>query len=107
MADDQPPPQEKKPVGRPVGSIGNNKRNVRELVETAFNRSLPDMLTDVYRELDEPRDRAKLLLELMPYCYPKLQTVEVKRDPVDQAADQDKVSATKDLINKLIEMRKK
>lgn len=70
----------KKIGGRKKGSINKIKTTVREAVETALNGSLPEILIDQYSLMSDPEAKVKLLLELMPYCYPKLSSQDVSME---------------------------
>ena len=69
----------KKTGGRPKGAPNRDKRVVKEIVEAALGRSLPEEILSHYVNLKstKPVMAAKIAEGLMPYCYPKLQSIEV------------------------------
>jgi len=64
----------KRGVGRPAGSLnkvsGQVKEIISELVQTGLETLKADML-----EL-KPRDRARILIELLPFVVPKMSATE-------------------------------
>lgn len=63
-------------AGRKKGALNQDKRIVRDIVEKALGKSLPDEIVSTLHALEDD-EKARTLLGLMPYCYPKLQSVEV------------------------------
>jgi hypothetical protein len=89
--------------GRQKGSLNKNKLAVREIVEKALGKTIPESLLEIAESLD-PEKRANLLMDLMPFCYPKLQTIECTMDESEalseskEAMHQETISWIKELF---------
>lgn len=72
--------------GRKPGAQNKDKRIVREILEAALGRSLPE---EVLRTLDglPPSKRCEILVSLMPYCYPKLQSIQVQHEELNSKSE--------------------
>lgn len=92
----------KKLGGRKPGSINKSKAIVREIVEKALVKSIPERLLELSN--GKPELEAEVLLDLMPYCYPKLSAVEHSGE-LDNPAGNDAVKALTEELLKITEAR--
>lgn len=51
---------------------------VRDIVEEMLNCSLPERVMQLCRNINDERLELDVMLDLMPYCYPKYQAVELQ-----------------------------
>lgn len=75
-------PGHKKIGGRPKGGKNLKKVILREVIETALlGKSIPEYIMEKIntdpRLKSDPRLEIDILMDLMPYCYPKVQAVEI------------------------------
>lgn len=89
--------------GRQKGVPNKSKTLVRDIVEKALGQTIPERLLDISQNLD-PKEQASLLMDLMPFCYPKLQTIECTMDESEalseskEARHQEAISWIKELF---------
>lgn len=88
----------KKSRGRKPGSQNKSRQLVREIVESALKKSIPARLLELSK--GSPDVERETLLDLMPYCYPKLQAVEHS----GEVANPDGNDAVKALTEELIKI---
>jgi len=81
--------------GRPKGSPNKDKRTVRDIIEGVLGKSIPERLLELAKM--KPQQEQDILIALMPYTYPKLQSTEVKADETTHAIGE-KVQALKNDI---------
>lgn len=62
--------------GRQKGTPNRSKVFVKEIVEAALGKSIPDRLLEIAKA--QPREEKEILLALLPYAYPKLQSTEIE-----------------------------
>lgn len=62
--------------GRQKGTPNKDKRTVREIVETALGKAIPERIMELVAYM-EPEREIELLLDLLPYTYPKKKEVAV------------------------------
>lgn len=77
-------------AGRVAGVPNKNKAVCREIIELALGKSLPDKIAELAEQIRDPKDKAQILSGLMPYCYPKLATVEVVSTPEEKVIELEK-----------------
>lgn len=77
--------------GRPKGSQNKVTSTVRETIEKALGKSLPEEIIEGYLQVkrSKPAMALKVLEGLMKYCYPTLQSITV--DAHHEIEDQDQV----------------
>ena len=63
--------------GRQKGTPNKDKLLCRELVEAVLGGPIPEKISQLALEIHDKKERANILSGLMPYCYPKLTSVEV------------------------------
>lgn len=63
--------------GRVKGSQNKDKAVVRSIIEAALGHSIPDEIMKHYEQIRAPMDKINILLQIAPYCYAKLQSIEV------------------------------
>lgn len=93
----------KKYGGMKKGFVHSQKQIVRQTVESALKKSIPDRLIELLETAD-PEKEIQVLLDLMPYCYPKLQAIEVSQDPDDQSAQQEEVKKLAEWLKRVREI---
>lgn len=70
-------PGHEKKGGRKKGTPNRDKAQVRAIVECCLGKSIPERLMELVGGKNaDPEAERDLLLDLMPYCYPKLASVE-------------------------------
>lgn len=79
--------------GRPKG-VTSKRLLVREIIEKCLGRTLPEDLLDMANK--NPKLAMDIKIALLPYCHPKLQSIEVRAD-IDATLD------TSEQVNQLIE----
>jgi hypothetical protein len=62
--------------GRPKGSENKIKKELREQLSGFVEEKLEN-IDSIYEGLN-PRDKVKLLTEILPYCIPKFNSIDVK-----------------------------
>lgn len=69
-----------KPPGSGIkkGQDQLRKTAVKEIIETALHQSIPERILQRLEEIKDKQFEVDVLLDLMPYCYPKLQAIEVQ-----------------------------
>lgn len=70
---------QKKTGGMKKGFISPQKQIVREVIEKSLGKSIPERLMELSG--GDPDKETDILLDLMPYCYPKLQALQISHDP--------------------------
>ena len=64
--------------GRPKGAKNKTKNEVKEVLQDILEKNIDTVQTDL--DSLEPKDRLKIMLELMSYIVPKMRSVEVDVD---------------------------
>lgn len=58
------------------GTVRTERQLVREIVEAAYEgKPIPERLAEIAKK--SPQKEIDILLALMPYCYPKLQAIDL------------------------------
>lgn len=65
----------KKLGGRAKGQVSSEKKLAREIIEGVLKKTIPERLLEIAQR--QPAKETEILLALLPYCYPKLQSMEV------------------------------
>lgn len=82
-------------VGHPkFGGVqkGYVYRPMREIIELALGKSMPQQILEEINQIDKPVERASLLIQLMAYVYPKLKQIDhVTADALDGMTDEQKI----------------
>ena len=60
-------------LGRPKGSLNSVNRDLREMIGEILAGNFAEI--DKFMNELEPRDKMKFILELLPYCLPKIEAV--------------------------------
>ena len=68
------------------------KKVVREIVELALGQTIPDRILQIVQATADPKWEVEILTGLMPYCYPKLTSVEAK---ITTSAEEDQARLDK------------
>lgn len=95
-------PGNKKIAGRQKGTPNKNKQVVREIVEAALGKSIPDRLIEIAKS--NPRLEAGILADLLPYAHPKLQAVEHSGE-IGNTAASEAVKELSDWLKKTRELK--
>lgn len=66
--------------GRPKGSVNKDRAMMRGMIEAALGKSIPDEIMQNYHSLRNPLDKLDIMLQVAPYCYPKLASMEIQAD---------------------------
>lgn len=77
--------------GRTKGSQNKSRKLVRDIVEGALNgKTIPERLLELTN--GNPDREIDVLTDLLPYCYPKLQAVDITSVPDGgESSDESKV----------------
>jgi hypothetical protein len=67
------------------GETQRERRVVREIVEECLGSTLPQRLLSLAK--NSPKLEIQILEGLMPYCYPRLQSVEMNAEIADVTDD--------------------
>lgn len=76
----------KKIGGNVKGQPNKERRMVREIVEACLGSTVPELLLEELARAT-PKLKVQILEGLMPYCYPKLQSIEVSAEVTDLTDD--------------------
>lgn len=87
---------EEKPRGRPPGSRNKNSFLVRKALDN-HNFDLIGELLQISAQL-KPLEQAQLLVQLLPYAYPKIKDTELRDLPKSDPMDNDKKPAVSSLL---------
>jgi hypothetical protein len=68
-------------AGRPKGSPNRSSLLLTEILN-GYGLNVPEQLVKLLPEL-EPRDQARVLLDLMEYIYPKRKSIDIALEPLD------------------------
>jgi len=63
--------------GRKKGTTNLDREVPREVIERLLGRSMFEELLGIMQQVRDPLEHAKMLRDLMPYCYPKLQAMTI------------------------------
>lgn len=69
------------PKGRPKGSLNNTTKEIREFLGLIIDENKTQLQTDL-KSL-EPKDRIKVILEMMRFVLPTLKSIENQNDKVN------------------------
>ena len=64
--------------GRQKGVPNKDKATVRQIIEGSLGKSIPERMMELAGS--NPREQMGVLIELLPYTYSKLQSVELSGD---------------------------
>jgi hypothetical protein len=78
------------PDGRPKGAANKVTREMRERIALLFSDNWKQLTEDVEKML--PKDRARVLLELLPYILPRLQVSDVNLNNNKPTIDMEKLT---------------
>jgi len=84
--------------GRPKGALGKDTRTVRDMIESALGRSIPEEMLRLAGE--NKQDKLRVMESLLPYTYRKL-APEVESQSVEQ-----KQSVDASLVANVVELLK-
>lgn len=88
--------------GKKKGFVSSQKQIVRDVIEKALGKTIPARIIELFETAD-PEVELKTLLDLMPYCYPKLQAIEMTPDQ-EQRDTNDNVNALVEKYKTLVRM---
>jgi hypothetical protein len=78
------------PDGRPKGAANKVTREMRERIALLISDNWKQLTEDVEKML--PKDRARVLLELLPYILPRLQVSDVNLNNNKPTIDMEKLT---------------
>lgn len=94
------------PKGRPKGVPNKTTKEIREAINLILSCNIEKLQTDI--DSLEPKDRLKVICDLLPFAVPKLQTIQA--DVTDSKANIPTIvfkkyepELTKEQIDKLID----
>ena len=90
--------QTNNPNGRPKGKPNKSTRELRDVIQCIIEKNLPQMARDL--KALSPKDRLDILVKLMAYVAPKMQTVEAEMK-IEQRERQLTPKEAAELIKKL------
>lgn len=64
------------PNGRPKGAPNKATKQFREILGVALDEMV-GTIPELIAQIEDPKDRIDAMAKLMPYAYPKLQTVNL------------------------------
>ena len=67
-----------RPLGSPNRVTAKLREKLSEIISDEFN-NLPETLAEC-----DPKDRVKLIIQLTGYCVPKLRSVDLKADEINE-----------------------
>lgn len=72
--------------GKKKGTPNGERRLAREIIENALQKSIPERLLELC--IIYPDKEPDILQSLMPFCYPKLQTMQISAEPTPDGSSE-------------------